>query len=139
MKLIIVLFVGIKQKKKQGKNKQLTILKNGIVMNEKKYEYIKICLGYPKADDSRKIIWRKWNGVKTGKFETDLFGYKHVFAIDVAEWISENQFLAPNFIHGNILNLNLKKKYWEQIRDNKKHFEYREIKPYWESRLFNKK
>ncbi len=33
------------------------------------------------------------------------------------------------------LILNLKKKYFDQIKSGVKHFEYREVKPYWTKRL----
>lgn len=102
---------------------------------DKKYDYIRICLGYPNKKDSTRIIWRKWNGVKTGRFETDLFGEIHCYAIDVWEWVRWNQHLSPALNLKKVLTLNLKRKYWEQIRDGEKHMEYREIKPYWTKRL----
>lgn len=36
-----------------------------------------------------------------------------------------------------ILHLTLKKKWFDLIASGKKKFEYREIKPYWEKRLFD--
>jgi len=100
-----------------------------------KYDYIRICLGYPDHENTARIIWRKWNGFGTGKFDTDLFGYKKVFAIDVGETIYKNQFLSPAIHFKKVLTLNLKREYWEQIRDFKKKFDFREIKPYWKKRL----
>jgi hypothetical protein len=38
----------------------------------------------------------------------------------------------------NILHLNLKKKYWEEIKAGKKKFEYRLVNGYWAKRLVNK-
>jgi len=37
-----------------------------------------------------------------------------------------------------ILHLNLKKEYFNEIKDNKKHFEYRLYNDYWIKRLVNK-
>lgn len=108
-----------------------------VKVNTKNFHYIKLCLGYPNEDDTDKIIWRKWRGVTKGKFETDLFGMKEVFAIDVSKLIYSNQFWTPagTRLRKKVLTLNLKRKYWEEIRDFKKLNEYREIKPYWEKRL----
>jgi len=60
-------------------------------MEAKKYDYIRLCLGYPNKDDTDKIIWRKWRGVKKIKTETNLFGLILCFAIDVSEPIYSNQ------------------------------------------------
>lgn len=106
-------------------------------MKPKEYDYIRLCLGYPDHEDTSRIIWRKWNGFKMGKFETELFGKIHCFAIDVSEKIYSNQFLTPagNKLRKRTLTLNLKRKYWEEIRDDKKHFEFRENKPFWRKRF----
>jgi hypothetical protein len=104
-----------------------------------KYRYIKLCLGYPKSDDTERIIWRKWNGVKLGNYETDLFGEIYCFAIDVTILAYQDQHWGPCFQESyakkSIITLNLKRKYWEQIRDGEKKFEYRENKDYWRKRL----
>ena len=105
-------------------------------MIPKKYDYIRICLGYPELHDNSKIIWRKWNGVKKGIYETGLFGKKEVYAIDVTELIYSDQHLAPSVFFKDVLNLNLKREYWEKISRFEKPFEFREIKPYWTKRLF---
>ena len=115
-------------------------------MKAKEYDYIKICLGYPNKDDADRIIWRKWNGVKTGTYDTELFGNLCCYAVDVSKMCYENQHLAPQvvgfsvnnkFIYKSVLTLNLKRKYFEQIHDGEKLNEYREIKPYWTKRLFS--
>jgi len=105
-------------------------------MKPREYDYIKICLGYPKERDEGRIIWRKWNGVATGKWETDLFGFIECYAIDLGVNVYENQHLAPTQWGKKVLTLNLKSKYWHQIKDYEKNWEYREIKPYWTKRLF---
>ena len=108
-------------------------------MKIREYDYIKICLGYPSEEEEKtKCIWRIWNGFTIGTYETGLFGKKRVFAIDVRTWIYTNQFLAPNQIGKKVLTLNLKRKYWEKIRDGKKDWEFREVKKYWIVRLCGK-
>lgn len=105
-----------------------------------KYDYIKICLGYPKSSCKERIIWRKWAGVEkgyyeTGYYETGKLKYTHVYAIDVSKKIYENQHLAPNQFGKKVITFNLKRIFFEQIRDGIKKYEFREIKPYWEKRL----
>ena len=107
-------------------------------MSDIKYDYIRLCLGYPSHEDTSKIIWRKWNGFIEGWHETELFGLAMVYAIDVTKLIYKNQFLSPSIICKKVLTLNLKQKYWEEIRDFKKPLEYREMKPYWQKRLYEK-
>lgn len=111
-------------------------------MKAKKYDYIKLCLGYPKADEWRKIIWRRWIGFKTGVSDLELFGTKSVavYIIDVSQLVFPDQHLPPlPFSLSGVLTLNLKKKYWDQIRSGSKLEEYREIKPYWTKRLYETK
>jgi len=105
----------------------------------KRYDYIRLCMGYPDFEDRSRIIWRKWAGVKKGYAETNLFGYSHVFIIDVSKLIYKNQFWSPSIICKKVLTLNLKRKYWEEIKCFKKRFEYRENKPYWQKRLLTNK
>lgn len=103
------------------------------------YDYIKLCLGYPRENDSSRIVWRKWNGVKVGAYNTNLFGRKKVYAIDVSVGVYNNQHLAPTVFNKRVLTLNLKRLYWEAIHNWDKKEEYREIKPYWTKRLTREK
>jgi hypothetical protein len=115
-------------------------------MKPKKYDYIKICWGYPSDSERSRIIWRKWNGVTTEFASTKLFGDGHFYAIDVSKQIYDDQHLAPHclptsengYTSKKVLTLNLKGEYFKDILNYQKLKEYREIKPYWTKRLFER-
>jgi hypothetical protein len=57
----------------------------GAFRDQREFQWIKICLGYPKADDHEKILMRPWRGYKVKWITHPLFGPKPVavFAIRV--------------------------------------------------------
>lgn len=109
-------------------------------MIKKKFDYIKLCLGYPSNESgSKKIIWRRWNSFKILCCDTEKFGHKYVYAIDVSKFVYKtNQHLAPKTFDKKVLTLNLDEKYFEKIRDGIKKYEYREIKSFWTKRLYER-
>ena len=56
-------------------------------LEDRDYDQIFIYLGYPKADDTERVLIRKWNGCAIKTITHPLFGNEpvNVYAIDVSK------------------------------------------------------
>ena len=56
-------------------------------LERREYDLIRLCRGYPRRGDDSKIIYRKWNGYRTGLLKHAEFGDEEVlvYLIDVSE------------------------------------------------------
>lgn len=74
--------------------------------------------------------WQQYEGMEPMKITYEQYGKTKKEAVQKAK-----EFLGKNAIEIKILNLTLKKKWFDMIASGEKKEEYREIKPYWVKRL----
>lgn len=55
-------------------------------IGDRHFDYVQICLGYPKAGDKTRRIWFRWDGYTRKRIKHEHFGEEHVEVFAIKLW-----------------------------------------------------